>query len=181
MAASEIDEIFALRGKSKGKAKADPPSEPIQNTLPLTGEKNKRKKKKDKKRKLDEVDESGVRDHDDGALAKAEASSKTTSDRPDQPNTKRRKIVEVVHAKDPGLTSSPPRPPPAGASGKEKAKGTKKGVDVVEEEARFKDSRGTGPRKKTEEGWSVYKEDELGINADAGDTSLCPFDCDCCF
>ncbi|KAJ7071220.1 hypothetical protein C8F01DRAFT_1109573 [Mycena amicta] len=36
----------------------------------------------------------------------------------------------------------------------------------------FKDSRGTGPRRKTEEGWSIYKEDELGINDEGGGTAL---------
>jgi hypothetical protein len=48
---------------------------------------------------------------------------------------------------------------------------------------KFKDSRGSGPRRKTEEGWSIYKADELGIKDDdeGGDTPLCPFDCDCCF
>ncbi|KAF7310738.1 hypothetical protein HMN09_00616800 [Mycena chlorophos] len=45
---------------------------------------------------------------------------------------------------------------------------------------KFKDSRGTGPRRKTEEGFAIYKEDELGINDEGGDTPLCPFDCDCC-
>ncbi|KAL9716104.1 hypothetical protein Ac2012v2_000549 [Leucoagaricus gongylophorus] len=45
----------------------------------------------------------------------------------------------------------------------------------------FRDSRGTHPRRKTEEGWNVYKEDELGITAHGGDTPLCPFDCQCCF
>jgi len=35
--------------------------------------------------------------------------------------------------------------------------------------------------KITEEGWRVYKEDELGINNQGGDTELCPFDCSCCF
>jgi len=51
--------------------------------------------------------------------------------------------------------------------------------------------------RKTEEGWNVYKEDELGITAHGGgklnllllfslfyplgpDTPLCPFDCQCC-
>jgi hypothetical protein len=34
----------------------------------------------------------------------------------------------------------------------------------------FADSRGTGPRKHTEEGWSVFKEDELGISAESGGT-----------
>ena len=38
------------------------------------------------------------------------------------------------------------------------------------------------PRKKTEEGLSVYTEEELGLNkADGGGTPLCPFDCSCCF
>ncbi|PCH33542.1 DUF1764-domain-containing protein, partial [Wolfiporia cocos MD-104 SS10] len=50
-----------------------------------------------------------------------------------------------------------------------------------EDEERFKDSRGTGPRRKTEEGFAIYKEDELGITDQGGDTPLCPFDCQCCF
>ena len=38
------------------------------------------------------------------------------------------------------------------------------------------------PRKRTEDGISIYTEEELGINkSDAGGTPLCPFDCDCCF
>ncbi|KAK7362825.1 hypothetical protein VNO77_04949 [Canavalia gladiata] len=38
------------------------------------------------------------------------------------------------------------------------------------------------PRKKTEDGLSIYTEEELGMtNADAGNTPLCPFDCSCCF
>jgi hypothetical protein len=45
----------------------------------------------------------------------------------------------------------------------------------------FKDSRGASSRRKTEEGWLVYKEDELGIGDEGGDTPLCPFDCECCF
>ncbi|RDB28914.1 Uncharacterized protein C6G9.01c [Hypsizygus marmoreus] len=49
------------------------------------------------------------------------------------------------------------------------------------DESRFKDSRGSGPRKKTEEGWAIYKEDELGIRDEGGETPLCPFDCECCF
>ncbi|KAJ3737070.1 hypothetical protein DFJ43DRAFT_1049098 [Lentinula guzmanii] len=36
----------------------------------------------------------------------------------------------------------------------------------AKEEEKFKDSRGTGPRRKTEEGWSIYKADELGIKDD---------------
>lgn len=36
-------------------------------------------------------------------------------------------------------------------------------------------------RKKTEEGFAIYTEDELGFGKKGGDTDLCPFDCDCCF
>lgn len=37
-------------------------------------------------------------------------------------------------------------------------------------------------RKKTEDGLSVFTEEELGLNkSDAGGTALCPFDCSCCF
>lgn len=38
------------------------------------------------------------------------------------------------------------------------------------------------PRKRTEDGLTIYTEEELDINnADAGNTPLCPFDCSCCF
>lgn len=36
-------------------------------------------------------------------------------------------------------------------------------------------------RKRTEEGFAIYGEDELGLGKKGGDTDLCPFDCDCCF
>lgn len=37
-------------------------------------------------------------------------------------------------------------------------------------------------RKRTEEGYAIYTEDELGLGRKGGgDTDLCPFDCDCCF
>lgn len=36
-------------------------------------------------------------------------------------------------------------------------------------------------RKKTEEGFVIYTEDELGLGKKGGDTDLCPFDCDCCY
>ncbi|KAG8904120.1 hypothetical protein FRB99_002204 [Tulasnella sp. 403] len=37
-----------------------------------------------------------------------------------------------------------------------------------EEDLKFIDSRGTGPRKRTEEGYLIYKEDELGITDKGG-------------
>lgn len=38
-----------------------------------------------------------------------------------------------------------------------------------------------GSRAKTAEGFEIYREDELKLNNEGGDTPLCPFDCDCCF
>ncbi|KAF9270366.1 hypothetical protein L218DRAFT_1071807 [Marasmius fiardii PR-910] len=40
--------------------------------------------------------------------------------------------------------------------------------DTTGDGERFRDSRGTGPRRKTEEGWLIFKEDELGINDGGG-------------
>ncbi|ESQ53727.1 hypothetical protein EUTSA_v10027214mg [Eutrema salsugineum] len=46
----------------------------------------------------------------------------------------------------------------------------------------FKNNPQTRPRKRTEDGLLVFTEDELDINkANADDTSLCHFDCSCCF
>jgi hypothetical protein len=36
-------------------------------------------------------------------------------------------------------------------------------------------------RKKTEEGFTIYTEDELGLGSKGGNTDKCPFDCECCF
>jgi len=37
-------------------------------------------------------------------------------------------------------------------------------------------------RRKTDDGFTVYTEEELKWNKkNAGGTKLCPFDCDCCF
>ncbi|BBN02730.1 hypothetical protein MPTK1_2g17640 [Marchantia polymorpha subsp. ruderalis] len=37
-------------------------------------------------------------------------------------------------------------------------------------------------RKKTIDGFTIYSEDEIGFGKkNAGGTSLCPFDCECCF
>ncbi|ESQ41142.1 hypothetical protein EUTSA_v10014970mg [Eutrema salsugineum] len=46
----------------------------------------------------------------------------------------------------------------------------------------FNNNPKSRPRKRTKDGLPVFTEDELGINkAYAGDTPLCPFDCNCCF
>ncbi|EFJ51167.1 hypothetical protein VOLCADRAFT_103551 [Volvox carteri f. nagariensis] len=44
----------------------------------------------------------------------------------------------------------------------------------------FGEAAGKG-RSRTEEGYAIYTEEELGLGKKGGDTDLCPFDCDCCF
>ncbi|WFD25460.1 hypothetical protein MNAN1_000420 [Malassezia nana] len=48
-----------------------------------------------------------------------------------------------------------------------------------DEDAAFADSRGRD-RKRTEEGFRIFTEEELRLN-EGGGTPLCPFDCNCCF
>ncbi|XP_057426557.1 uncharacterized protein C6G9.01c-like [Lotus japonicus] len=61
-----------------------------------------------------------------------------------------------------------------------KKKNNKKKTDRPDD-GEFVD-RPSRPRKKTQDGLSIYTEEELGINKqDAGSTPLCPFDCSCCF
>ncbi|KAI0048348.1 DUF1764-domain-containing protein [Auriscalpium vulgare] len=127
---------------------------------PTTPSLQRTKKKKDKKRKRLTADPDPV---STAPTASASAvvpetvvdPSVAASRAPSQPEKRKRSKAEV--------------PSPA------------KKVKHSEDEARFKDSRGTGPRRKTEEGFSIFKEDELDIRPEAGGTPLCPFDCDCCF
>ena len=179
MARSEIDDIFAAK-KSSGKAVP----QPVASTSTSADVIGPRKKKKSKKRKgqIEEVQDPGINE-----------------ERP-----KKKRAVETIL--DPSTAvPSRVRQVGKGASTPKKAK---------EDLDRFRDSRGTGPRewkvscricdawsdetlgRKTEEGLSIYKEAELGINVEAGGTltptfpqcnldlfpgtPLCPFDCDCC-
>ncbi|ESK98341.1 hypothetical protein Moror_91 [Moniliophthora roreri MCA 2997] len=139
MASSEIDDIFA----SKGKAKAVPPP-----STSFGASSSKSKSEKKRKRKHE------------ASTTPASSTAETIVDPSAQfSNAKRQKIDKKTK--------------------ESKSKSDK--LDAVrEDEEKFKDSRGTGPRRKTEEGWSIYKEDELGINDQGGDTPLCPFDCQCC-
>jgi len=154
MPASEIDDIFA---SSKGKARAPHPPQPSTSTaLPP-----KKKKSKVLKRRRD-VDDEDELDSQPKTLTKS-------------------RVPETIVDPSEGLTASNsnhPQPPKVSQSTKAPPKKRK-----VEREAeqRFKDSRGSGSRRKTEEGFAIYKEDELGITAVGGDTPLCPFDCQCCF
>ncbi|KAL0951003.1 hypothetical protein HGRIS_007744 [Hohenbuehelia grisea] len=136
MPVSEIDDIFA----SKGKAKAlPPPSHP-------PPEKTQKRKRDKKKRSKDEVD--------NVPASKKRPPPETVVD-PSVPATKRPKTD---------------KPPQAESSKQRTSTQAVKRSDVDDRE-RFKDSRGMGPRRQTEEGWNVYKEDELGISTEGGGKS----------
>ncbi|KAL1749032.1 hypothetical protein HDZ31DRAFT_59626 [Schizophyllum fasciatum] len=112
-----------------------------------------KKKKKDKKRKRD------------SAADEAPAA---------EPPSRKRVVETVV---DPSSTTAKAtHSVPAATS---KTKPSKKPKPSADDE-KFKDSKGSRSRRQTDEGWSIYKVDELGIDETAGDTPLCPFDCDCC-
>ncbi|KDQ63779.1 hypothetical protein JAAARDRAFT_29819 [Jaapia argillacea MUCL 33604] len=163
MPKSEIDDIFAGAGKAKGKAKV---VEPVASSSSSAGVEAKKRKKKDGGAATTiDVDESKSPD----------AQSKQSKKRP-APETivdPSSRLVAVASAKRSKLEKA--------ADSFEVAKKRKVKQDSKEAEDRFKDSRGSGHRRKTEEGFSVYKEDELGITEQGGDTPLCPFDCQCCF
>ncbi|TBU35129.1 hypothetical protein BD311DRAFT_745623 [Dichomitus squalens] len=163
MPASEIDDIFASKGKLPAAA---PPK--ASSSSALLSDKKKKKKIKDK----GEVGDKPVR-------RKREDSNEDPA--PSVPS--KRKVPETVF--DPSVTLPSTKSNKSKAPRVEKTEGgvpkAKKAKKDREEEDRFKDSRGTGPRRKTEEGFSIYKEDELGITDQGGDTALCPFDCQCCF
>jgi len=156
MARSEIDDIFAAK-----KSTARVISQPVPSTSTLTDVTGSKKKKKAKKRKrqAEEAQDPDVNE--------------------DKPQKKR--VVETVHDPSivtPSASSSKKAINPGKGPSTTKPKAVKKEKEDLD---RFKDSRGTGPRRKTEEGFSIFKEAELGINPEAGGTPLCPFDCDCCF
>ncbi|KAG1881825.1 hypothetical protein C8R48DRAFT_682398 [Suillus tomentosus] len=148
MPTSEIDDIFAAKGKAKAVELAPLPSV----------KKEKTKKRKDRPTTSDETKEIS---------------------RSSEPKTlKKRPLPETVV--DPSFKSSSSskrlKSDAPVSSQREKVYETRK-----DDEDRFKDSRGSGPRRKTDDGLNIYKEDELGISNTGGDTPLCPFDCECCF
>ncbi|KAH9944482.1 DUF1764-domain-containing protein [Epithele typhae] len=156
MPPSEIDAIFA------SKPKAAPPKASTSSIALLS-------KKKDKAAAKPAPRASGKRKREDDASAEdAEPSKPPKRQVPEtvfgpSSSSSKGRVRSVKAAKPVPATVRPQRP-----------------KKDREEDDRFKDSRGTGPRRKTEEGFAIYKEDELGITAQGGDTPLCPFDCQCC-
>jgi len=178
---NEIDEIFASSkpsGSSSGKPTAAASSATAGKSgktsliaKPVEPSSSSSKKKKRKRKALEAADASAK-----GVAVDEE--EEWGGINLDDTSTKAPKAVEIVDASKPVRVDIPQ--PPRKKSKVSTSSSSKKSTKD-DEDALFKDSRGTGPRKKTEEGYRVFKEDELGIDATAGDTPDCPFDCDCCF
>jgi hypothetical protein len=151
MAPSAIDDIFASKGKRKGSAppvaSSSTPAASASTPVVTTSE----KKKKSKKRK-----------REDAAAEAIEVA---------EPSPLKKRVPETVL--DPSVASTA-----SGSLSSAKVKDTratskarpKSSKPSKKDNDGFADSRGTGPRKHTEEGWSVFKEDELGISAESGGT-----------
>lgn len=161
---SEIDDIFAAKG-AKGKGKAV--DQPVPSTSTTVAPK---KKKKGKKKPVDSAEHT--------RLASAD-------DQDGEPSSKKRPVPETFI--DPSVhIPNPKRVKVTDDAAKVKVKVKKGAEKEKDDQQRFTDSRGSGPRKlvvspstwelclfsitgkKTEEGWSVYKEDELGIRDEGG-------------
>ncbi|KIJ55805.1 hypothetical protein M422DRAFT_200142 [Sphaerobolus stellatus SS14] len=179
MPASEIDAIFATKGKAKlaeelpssSKAKGKAKTESVADTS-ASASSSKKSKKKKKKKKAAEGDKASTKEEEAASTTATSSGSK-------------RKLPEPETILDPSLSLSQPskrqKKPLKSIATVEPSSKKKTTAADPEDEGRFRDSRGSGPKRKTEEGYSIYKEDELGIRDEGGDTPLCPFDCDCCF
>ncbi|XP_009798723.1 uncharacterized protein C6G9.01c [Nicotiana sylvestris] len=83
---------------------------------------------------------------------------------------KRKKPEQLENSKSSGDSITEPK-----KRKKSKGKSSSRVPNVLSEPPRRQ-------RKKTADGLTIYTEEELGLGkSNGGGTSLCPFDCDCCF
>ncbi|ORX38614.1 hypothetical protein BD324DRAFT_369359 [Kockovaella imperatae] len=166
---SSIDEIFASSSTSSRVSPGNTTAGRASRTVDasgssktgtiLTGSETSKKKKKKQLKKVD--GKGGADGHGTGSESSSAVKMAELADSS--------KVETVV---DPSSVVKE-------ANTMEKQGKKKRSQAATEEDEVFRDSRGT--RRKTEEGFLIYKEAELGIDPEAGGTPLCPFDCDCCF
>jgi hypothetical protein len=90
--------------------------------------------------------------------------------------------AQAAHGGRPRLVGGPLKPARSGVAAPHPphAQGKRPKVEGSKDDI-FGEAAAQG-RKKTEEGFAIYSEEELGLGkAKGGDTDLCPFDCDCCY
>lgn len=131
------------------------------------------------------------------AEAPATATMKETIESTEKPETKKETLNEIdeIFAKTKKTKTRDSKPAKNISPDRHKdenehdVKGSNEVNDNVKKKKKTKKLDGeewrdppTRPRRKTNDGFTVYSAEELGFNKkDAGGTSLCPFDCDCCF
>lgn len=197
---SEIDDIFGGSGPAKRQ------ETPIASTSKSKSQKTNKKSKSD----APQPPPAQEATQDDSDSKKRKRPEPTEADEPPAPSEskefkkvkkpKNKKPVEEVSDPSAGVGTATQTEPDQramatasrlvaahdaarGAKGKVKGRPYVAPPEADDSDAAFADSRGlrNGGRKTTAEGWSVYSEAELGMdNPYAGETDLCPFDCDCC-
>ncbi|KAG6836812.1 hypothetical protein H0H93_002834 [Arthromyces matolae] len=128
---SEIEDIFASKGKNT-------PAQPLASTSSAIQKEDKHKNKKNKKRKRVEPT---IAVQEEKHIPTPETVVDTSND---LSKPKRPKLENKPRISKPSTNKEP-----------------------ATDEA-FTDSRGSRPKRTTEEGWTIYKEDELGIREDGG-------------
>lgn len=193
MPASEIDDIFA--GVVKTVPRSAQTNRPSSSKSTLSASKSKddeqtsSKKKKAKKRKLEEAN-----DAVQSTIGEGKGGFSSAADEVGESKVKSKKAKRVVETIiDPSLVVEPSTaslPRKLDSKSKSKSKPERSGKNINDGLERFKDSRGIGPStlapfafssfrnhnnhfpgKQTEEGFMIYKEDELGIKDEGGGES----------
>lgn len=188
MPASEIDDIFSgLVKKPSGALQAGPSSS---NSRPLLNDQSSSKKKKAKKRKRETDATEPIQSTKEASGSVKPPSAAEVAETKSR-SKKLKKVVETVV--DPSVIAESSKgsslPRKADVKIKSNPKVKKADKDDKDHLERFKDSRGTGPSafssftpgmgsdddhftgRKTEEGFMIYKEDELGIRDEGGGES----------
>ncbi|KLO15893.1 DUF1764-domain-containing protein [Schizopora paradoxa] len=173
MPASEIDDIFSGKSKSTSsqsshsskKRKVLDEGQPSTSKTTLDAPK-KKKKKKTAGISSNEIEEKANIKHTEALNVRKELKESTKT-----------RVVETVVDTSLKLTKGE-KDIKSKRSKNRTNPSTNSDKDGLE---KFQDSRGSASRRRTEEGFLIYKEEELGISNGGGDTPLCPFDCECCF
>ncbi|EIN13492.1 hypothetical protein PUNSTDRAFT_129172 [Punctularia strigosozonata HHB-11173 SS5] len=168
MAKSEIDDIFASASSSKAKAKGKGKTSLAENaklpaastSAPVTSSTSKKHKKKRKRAQADDAASTPAPAPAEVQDAPKRAAPETVVDPSTRPLTKKPK---TDNSGKPSSSSSALKKP------------SRKAKPSQDDDELFKDSRGTSSRRKTEEGFTIFKEADLGIDPEAGGTPLSCF------
>ncbi|KAJ9121062.1 hypothetical protein QFC24_005043 [Naganishia onofrii] len=163
-AKADIDDIFA-KPSTAAASKVATDSKPEESS----GDATKSGKKKKKSKSAASADAKPVEQTPASITAPGTRSKRKMKEDPS--SAKDEPVTEVAVFTDPSAAAS-------SSTKKQKITGSEKAVKSREqmvkddeEERMFRDSRGDGPRRKTEEGFFIFKEAELNIRPESGGTA----------